>query len=61
MLERSRVADDVKALDQEARASLRKLGVRFGAYHLTVPALLKPAPRGARRRSCGRSSMAARR
>jgi ATP-dependent RNA helicase SUPV3L1/SUV3 len=35
----------MKALDQEARATLRGLGVRFGAYHLTVPALLKPAPR----------------
>jgi ATP-dependent RNA helicase SUPV3L1/SUV3 len=39
------VADEVKGLDQEARAALRNLGVRFGAYHLTVPALLKPAPR----------------
>ena len=46
VLERSRVADDVKSLDQEGRAALRALGVRFGAYHLTVPALLKPAPRG---------------
>ncbi len=46
VLERSRVADDVKSLDQEGRAALRGLGVRFGAYHLTVPALLKPAPRG---------------
>ena len=46
MLERSRVADDVKGLDQEARAGLRNIGVRFGAYHLIVPALLKPAPRG---------------
>jgi ATP-dependent RNA helicase SUPV3L1/SUV3 len=25
---------------------LRKYGVRFGAYHVYVPALLKPAPRG---------------
>ncbi|MCP8938957.1 helicase [Alsobacter sp. SYSU M60028] len=46
VLERSRVADDVKGLDQDARAGLRNMGVRFGAYHLTVPALLKPAPRG---------------
>ncbi|MCZ8109055.1 MAG: helicase-related protein [Burkholderiales bacterium] len=46
VLERSRVADDVKSLDQEGRSALRALGVRFGAYHLTVPALLKPAPRG---------------
>jgi ATP-dependent RNA helicase SUPV3L1/SUV3 len=45
VLERSKVADDVKNLDQEGRASLRKVGVRFGAYHLYLPALLKPAPR----------------
>lgn len=45
VLERSRVAEDMKTLDQEGRAALRNLGVRFGAYHLTVPALLKPAPR----------------
>ena len=45
VLERARVSSEVKALDQEARAALRHLGVRFGAYHLYVPALLKPAPR----------------
>ncbi len=45
VLDRTKVHDDMKALDQEARATLRGLGVRFGAYHLTVPALLKPAPR----------------
>jgi len=44
VLERSQVADDVKALDQTMRASLRKYGIRFGAYHVFVPALLKPAP-----------------
>ena len=27
------------------RGALRKAGVRFGAYHLYLPALLKPAPR----------------
>src|SRR4029079_11851803 len=36
---------DVKGLDQPSRALLRKYGVRFGAYHLYMPALLKPAPR----------------
>ncbi len=46
VLERTKVADDVKGLDQTARSALRTLGVRFGAYHLTMPALLKPAPRG---------------
>src|SRR5262249_19128493 len=45
VLERTRVAEEVKGLDQPARASLRKYGVRFGAYHIYVPALLKPAPR----------------
>ncbi len=39
------VQNDVKTLPQDARGALRKLGVRFGAYHLSVPALLKPAPR----------------
>jgi ATP-dependent RNA helicase SUPV3L1/SUV3 len=46
VLERARVHEEVKGLDQAARAALRSMGVRFGAYHLTVPALLKPAPRG---------------
>src|SRR5262249_5102426 len=45
VLDRARVADEVKGLDQPARATLRKYGVRFGAYHIYVPALLKPAPR----------------
>jgi ATP-dependent RNA helicase SUPV3L1/SUV3 len=45
VLERAAVADDVKSLSQEVRATLRKLGVRFGAYHLYLPALMKPAPR----------------
>ena len=44
ILDRSEVADDVKALDQEARAGMRALGVRFGAYSIYVPPLLKPAP-----------------
>jgi ATP-dependent RNA helicase SUPV3L1/SUV3 len=38
------VADDIKALDQDARAVLRRYGVRFGAYHVFIPALIKPAP-----------------
>ncbi len=44
VLFRRDVADDVKALDQDGRASLRKYGIRFGAYHVFMPALLKPAP-----------------
>jgi ATP-dependent RNA helicase SUPV3L1/SUV3 len=45
VLDRQKVADEVKGLEQPARASLRKYGVRFGAYHIYVPALLKPGPR----------------
>jgi ATP-dependent RNA helicase SUPV3L1/SUV3 len=45
VLDRAQVAEDVKSLTQDARAVLRKHGVRFGAYHLYLPALLKPAPR----------------
>jgi ATP-dependent RNA helicase SUPV3L1/SUV3 len=45
VLERSKVADEVKGLQQPERATLRKYGVRFGAYHIYVPALLKPGPR----------------
>ena len=45
VLERQKVAEDVKGLDQASRASLRKYGVRFGAYHIYIPPLLKPAPR----------------
>ncbi|MBV8791216.1 MAG: helicase, partial [Pseudolabrys sp.] len=45
VLERQKVSDEVKGLDQPARATLRKYGVRFGAYHIYLPQLLKPAPR----------------
>jgi ATP-dependent RNA helicase SUPV3L1/SUV3 len=45
VLERQKVAEDVKGLDQTQRAILRKHGVRFGAYHIYIPSLLKPAPR----------------
>ena len=45
VLERERVKAEVKALDQEARGALRKLGVRFGAHYIYVPALLKPGAR----------------
>lgn len=46
VLERQKVAEEVKGLDQPSRALLRKYGVRFGAYHIYLPILLKPAPRG---------------
>ena len=45
VLERAKVAEEVKTLPQPSRGALRKLGVRFGAYHLYLPALVKPAPR----------------
>ncbi len=41
---RTEIADDIKSLDQTARGMLRKHGVRFGAYHIFTPVLLKPAP-----------------
>ncbi|MCX8999339.1 helicase [Rhizobiaceae bacterium BDR2-2] len=44
VLFRRDVADEIKTLDQDARASIRRYGVRFGAYHVFIPALLKPAP-----------------
>ena len=43
VLPRESVSDDVKALSQDDRAKLRGLGVRFGAFHLFLPSLLKPA------------------
>src|SRR6201994_3548027 len=45
VLERTKISAEMKDLDQPSRASLRKYGVRFGAYHIYVPALLKPAAR----------------
>ncbi|MEP9387394.1 helicase-related protein [Mesorhizobium sp. KR9-304] len=46
LINRRDIADDVKSLDQAGRAALRRLGVRFGAYHIFVPALVKPGPAG---------------
>jgi ATP-dependent RNA helicase SUPV3L1/SUV3 len=45
VLERQKIAAEMKDLDQPSRAILRKYGVRFGAYHIYVPSLLKPAAR----------------
>ena len=41
---RGEVSQEVKDLDQEARAALRKHGIRFGQYTIFLPLLLKPAP-----------------
>jgi ATP-dependent RNA helicase SUPV3L1/SUV3 len=42
-LKRETVAQEMKSLDQAARAQLRKYGVRFGAFNIYFPLLLKPA------------------
>ncbi len=43
ILPREQVIEEVKSLTQEDRAKLRTLGARFGAFHIFLPALLKPA------------------
>jgi ATP-dependent RNA helicase SUPV3L1/SUV3 len=42
VLPRESVIEEVKALSQDDRAKLRGLGARFGAFHVFVPALLRP-------------------
>ncbi len=44
VLPRGPIGNDVKAIEQDTRAVMRKHGVRFGQYTLFMPALLKPAP-----------------
>ncbi|MBD3662556.1 disulfide oxidoreductase [Sulfitobacter sp. TSTF-M16] len=44
ILPRGDVAEEVKALDQDARGALRKHGIRFGQFTIFMPLLLKPAP-----------------
>ncbi|WP_031551897.1 helicase-related protein [Parvularcula oceani] len=43
-ISRRQIANEIKALQQDERAKLRDLGVRFGEYTIFLPALLKPAP-----------------
>ena len=43
VLRREAASAEIKALDQAARAQLRKYGARFGAFNVYIPALLKPA------------------
>jgi ATP-dependent RNA helicase SUPV3L1/SUV3 len=43
VLRRDAVAAEIKELDQSARGQLRQYGVRFGAFNIYIPALLKPA------------------
>ncbi len=42
-LKRADIAGELRQLDQPARKQLRKYGVRFGAFNIFIPALLKPA------------------
>lgn len=44
ILKRDTVGEEIKSLDQPARSQLRKYGVRFGAFNIFFPPLLKPAP-----------------
>ncbi len=44
VIPRSEIAKDIKALDQDARATLRKHRVRFGQYTIFQQLMLKPAP-----------------
>jgi ATP-dependent RNA helicase SUPV3L1/SUV3 len=44
VVDRREIASELHGMDQDMRASLRRHGVRFGAYHVFVPSLLKPAP-----------------
>ena len=42
-LKRESVADEINALDQASRAELRRFGLRFGAFNIFFPVMLKPA------------------
>jgi ATP-dependent RNA helicase SUPV3L1/SUV3 len=43
VLKRESISEEMKSLDQTGRAQLRKYGVRFGAFNIYFPLLLKPA------------------
>ena len=43
VLRRETIASEIKSLDQTARAQLRRYGLRFGAFNIFFPLLLKPA------------------
>ena len=44
VMPRAAVSAEVRDLDQNARAALRRHGIRFGQHTIFMPALLKPAP-----------------
>jgi ATP-dependent RNA helicase SUPV3L1/SUV3 len=41
---RSQIATELRDLDQASRHVLRQCNVRFGAFHVFLPALIRPAP-----------------
>ena len=43
ILKRDTVSNEIRDLDQPSRGQLRKYGVRFGAFNVYLPLLLKPA------------------
>ncbi|MEO0618685.1 MAG: helicase-related protein, partial [Pseudomonadota bacterium] len=43
ILKRADVSDDIRSMDQTSRGQLRRFGVRFGAFNIYFPVLLKPA------------------
>jgi ATP-dependent RNA helicase SUPV3L1/SUV3 len=43
VLKRESISDEMKSLDQAGRAQLRQYGIRFGAFNIYFPLLLKPA------------------
>ena len=43
VLQRESIAEEMRSLDQPARSQLRKYGVRFGAFNIYFPIMLKPA------------------
>ena len=43
VLRRESVAEEIRSFDQPARSQLRKYGVRFGAFNIYFPTMLKPA------------------
>ena len=53
VLRRESVAEEIRSLDQPARAQLRNYGVRFGAFNIYFPALLKPAAAELALDACG--------
>jgi ATP-dependent RNA helicase SUPV3L1/SUV3 len=43
VLRREMIIEELRSLDQPARAQLRRHGVRFGAFNVYFPAMLKPS------------------